>query len=158
MKVVDDKYLEIRLKKGVLKLRLEKPKDNAEPVKPDKPVEKNPDEVFVIVEDVPHFPGGNQALQEYLASNIHYPEKAKEEGISGTVLVRFTVDESGIVKNVILDKKLHPQLDKEALRVISSMPEWQPGFQRGKAVPVELLIPVEFKLLIDKVPAQNILK
>jgi TonB family protein len=160
VKVDDDKYLEIRLKKGVLKLRLEqqKPKDNKEPVKPDKPVKKKPDEIFFVVEDVPHFPGGNQALQEYLASNIQYPKKARKEGISGTVWIRFTVDESGIVKNVMLDKKLHPPLDKEALRVISSMPEWQPGFQHGKSVPVELVIPVEFKILIDKVPAQDILK
>lgn len=160
VKVNDDKYLEIRLKRDVYKLRLEqqKPKDNKEPVKPDKPVEKDQDEVFVIVEDVPHFPGGNQALQEYLASNIHYPKKAKEEGISGTVWVRFTVDENGTIKNVVLDKELYAPLDREALRVISSMPDWEPGTQRGKAVPVELLIPVEFKLLIDEVPARKILK
>ena len=160
VKVIDNKYLEIRLKRDVYKLRLEqpKPKANKEPVKSDKPVEKNLDESFVIVEDVPHFPGGNQALQEYLASNIHYPKKAEEEGISGTVWVRFTVEKSGKIKNVMLDKKLYPPLDKEALRVISSMPEWEPGTQRGKAVPVELLIPVEFKLLIDEVPARKILK
>ncbi len=160
VKVNDDKYLEIRLKRDVYKLRLEqpKPKANKEPVKSDKPVEKNLDETFVIVEDVPHFPGGNQALQEYLASNIHYPKEAEEEGISGTVWVRFTVEKSGKIKNVMLDKKLYPPLDKEALRVINSMPQWQPGSQQGKAVPVELLLPVEFKILIDEVPARKILK
>ena len=160
VKVVSDKYLEIRLKKDVYKLRLEQPKskDNKEPAKPDKPVGNDQDEIFFIVEDVPHFPGGIQALQEYLASNTHYPKEAKEEGISGTVWVRFTVDEDGIIKNIMLDKNIYPSLDKEALRVISSMPEWKPGEQRGKAVPVELVIPVEFKILIDEVPARKILK
>lgn len=159
VEVADDEYLQIRLKRSVYKVNLEPPKkSSAKPVKPDKPDEKNDGETLVIVEDVPHFTGGNQALQEYLISNTHYPKKAKEEGISGTVWVRFTVDESGKVKNVMLDKKLYPLLDKEALRVISSMPDWKPGVQHGKEVPVELTLPVTFILISGKVPAQDVLK
>jgi len=159
VEVANDEYLEIRLKRSVYKVNLEPPKKNsAEPVKPDKPDEENDGETLVIVEDVPHFPGGKQALHEYLKTNMRYPEKAKEEGISGTVWVRFTVDESGKVKNIMLDKKLYPPLDKEALRLISSMPDWKPGVQHGKAVPVELTLPVEFKLNISKLSAQDVLK
>lgn len=159
VEVADDEYLQIRLKRSVYKVNLEPPKkSSAKPVKPDKPDGENDGETLVIVEDVPHFPGGNQALQEYLISNTHYPKKAKEEGISGTVWVRFTVDESGKVKNVMLDKKLYPLLDKEALRVISSMPDWKPGVQHGKAVPVELTLPVTFILISGKLPAQDVLK
>jgi len=161
VKAEDDKYLEVKLKRDVYKVHLEqpKPKDKTEPIKPDEPVEKDQDETFVIVEDVPHFPGGTTALQEYLISNTHYPKKAKEEGVSGTVWVRFTVDESGKVKNVMLDKKLYTPLDKEALRVISSMPDWKPGFQHGKAVPVELVLPVMFIYVkSSELPAQDFLK
>lgn len=159
VEVADDEYLQIRLKRSVYKVNLEPPKkSSAKPVKPDKTDGENDGETLVIVEDVPHFPGGNQALQEYLISNTHYPKKAKEEGISGTVWVRFTVDESGKVKNVMLDKKLYPLLDKEALRVISSMPDWKPGVQHGKAVPVELTLPVTFILISGKLPAQDVLK
>ncbi len=161
VETIDGKYLEIRLKRDVYKLGLEqqKPKDNTEPVKSDKPVEKTQDEVYVIVEDVPHFPGGNQALQEYLVSNIHYPEKAREKGISGTVWVRFTVDENGTIKNVVLDKELYAPLDREALRVISSMPDWEPGVQHEKTVAVELVLPVMFIYIkSSELPAQDILK
>ncbi|MBA7573208.1 hypothetical protein ES708_15004 [subsurface metagenome] len=146
VKVVDDKYLEIRLKKGVFKLRLEKPKDNAEPVNPDKPVEKNQDEVFIIVEDVPHFPGGNQALSEYISLNTQYPKKALKKNISGKVIVRFLVDKQGNVKDVAIEKGVDSLLDREAMRVVSNMPKWKPGEQRGKPVEVTLSVPVEFTL------------
>lgn len=160
VEISNDKYQEINLKRDVYKVSLKQgePKENTKPVKPEKSAETDEDETTVIVEEVPHFPGGIQALKEYLSSNIQYPEKAEEEEISGTVLVRFTVDENGAVKNVTLDRALYPPLDKEALRVISSMPDWKPGYQHGKAVTVELLIPVEFVLDIGKHPAQYILK
>lgn len=141
--------LEVKLKKGVTTLKLDSPTTSSFNIseQPDPPTRKNTtDEIFYIVEDMPHFPGGKQALSEYISSQIKYPKKAKKNNISGEVFVNFTVDETGNVKNVFVDKnnKVDPDLDKEALRIISGMPKWKPGMQRGKAVPVELSVPVEF--------------
>jgi len=144
----DGKYLEIRLKRDVYKLNFEqpKPKDNKEPVKSDKPAKRNNDEVFFVVEDVPHFPGGNQALYEYISLNTHYPKKAIKMNISGKVIVRFLVDKQGNIKDVAIEKGVDSLLDQEAMRVVSNMPKWKPGEQRGKPVEVTLSVPVEFKL------------
>lgn len=108
-----------------------------------KPI-SNPE--FVIVESMPGFPGGQQALSNYIASQIRYPENAKKEKISGRVWVNLTIDEEGNVRNVYLDRGIDQDLDKEAIRIISRMPKWKPGRQRGKAVPVELNINVDFVL------------
>ncbi len=136
----------IRLKKGIIRLDL-----NEVPVQREsssQPVTVNgKEEIFYVVEDVPHYPGGMPALKKYISSHLKYPEKLKKKGIGGTVWVNFTVDEQGRVKDVYVDKvhSIDPQLDKEAVRVISSLPAWTPGKQRGRSVPVELSVPVEFK-------------
>ena len=139
----------VKLKKGVIRLDLKNVKAGRENTpQPPAPTTKNKTgEIFFVVEDVPHFPGELPALKKYLAGHVKYPPKARKKGISGTVWVNFTVDENGQVKQVYVDKanSVDPLLDKEAVRVISSLPEWTPGKQRGKAVPVELSVPVEFK-------------
>ena len=104
------------------------------------------DEVFVFVEYSPVFPGGDAARIKYLQENIHYPEKAKEAGIQGTVYVTFVVEKDGRITNVKVLRGIGGGLDKEAVRVISSMPVWSPGMQRGKAVRVQYNMPIRFVL------------
>lgn len=112
------------------------------------PVEEEPEEpqVFFIVEEMPEFPGGELALRKYLGENIRYPEMAKENDIQGTVYVRFVVDTDGSVKNVEIMRGVDPLLDKEAIRVVSTLPKFKPGKQRGKAVKVSHQVPIKFQL------------
>ncbi|NOY38389.1 MAG: TonB family protein [Chlorobi bacterium] len=141
----------VRLHKKVTELNLiSEPKlPENKVVQPDHPAKRNTtDEIFFVVEDMPRYPGGKQALSKYISSHINYPPKARNENRSGTVMVTFTIDEEGNVKNVHVDKNKgkYPDLDQEAVRVISGMPKWEPAVQRGKAVPVELSLPVKFKI------------
>jgi protein TonB len=102
--------------------------------------------VFTIVEDPPAFPGGELALRKYLATNVRYPETAAQNDIQGTVYVRFIVDTDGSVTNVEILRGVDPLLDKEAKRVVESLPKWQPGRQCGKAVKVRHSVPIKFAL------------
>ena len=102
--------------------------------------------VFFIVEDMPEFPGGELALRKYIAENVRYPEMAKENDIQGTVYVRFVVDTDGSVSNVEVLRGVDPLLDKEAKRVVETLPKWKPGRQRGKAVKVSHSVPIKFAL------------
>ena len=112
------------------------------------PVEEEEEEViFVVVESMPEFPGGQQALFKYLAENVKYPVIAQENGIQGRVICQFVVNKDGsIVDVVVVRSSGEPSLDKEALRVINSMPKWKPGKQRGKPVRVKYTVPVNFRL------------
>jgi protein TonB len=103
-------------------------------------------EIFQIVEEMPEFPGGNEALLKYVASATKYPEIAKENGISGKVYVTFVVNTDGKVTNVTVARSVDPSLDKEAIRVCQAMPPWKPGKQRNKAVRVSYTIPIVFVL------------
>ena len=103
-------------------------------------------QVFFIVEDMPEVPGGELALRKYIAENVRYPEMAKENDIQGTVYVRFVVDTDGSVKNVEVIRGVDQLLDKEAIRVVQSLPKWKPGKQRGKAVKVSHSVPIKFQL------------
>ncbi|MCQ2251979.1 MAG: energy transducer TonB [Bacteroidales bacterium] len=114
-------------------------------VEPEPEPEEEP-QVFFIVEDMPEFPGGEVALRKYIAENVRYPEMAKENDIQGTVYVRFVVDTDGSVKNVEVLRGVDPLLDKEAIRVVQSLPKWKPGKQRGKAVKVSHSVPIKFAL------------
>ena len=102
--------------------------------------------VFDVVEEMPQFPGGQAALLEYLAKNIKYPVVAEENGVQGRVIVTFVVERDGSITDVRVVKSVDPSLDKEAARVVSSMPRWKPGKQRGKAVRVKYTLPVTFRL------------
>ena len=102
--------------------------------------------VFDVVEEMPQFPGGQAALLEYLSKNIKYPVVAEENGIQGKVIVTFVVERDGSISDVKVVKSVDPSLDKEASRVVKSMPKWQPGKQNGSAVRVKYTVPVQFRL------------
>ena len=128
------------------------PEDNVEWVDIDNDVdiivEEEPEEpeVVMVVEDMPEFPGGTAALMQYLQKNIKYPAICRENNIQGRVLVTFIVNKDGAVVEPEVVKSVNPSLDKEALRVISTMPKWKPGSQRGKPVRVKYTVPVNFRL------------
>lgn len=127
--------------------------DNEEEIIIQAPVEEVVEEeeeevVFVVVETMPSFPGGNQALFKYLSDNMKYPVIAQENGIQGTVVCQFVVNKDGSIVDVEAVKNTSGDatLEKEAIRVIKSMPKWSPGKQRGKAVRVKYTVPVRFRL------------
>ena len=102
--------------------------------------------VFDVVEQMPSFPGGQAALLEYLSKNIKYPVVAEENGIQGRVIVTVVVERDGSITDVRVVKSVDPSLDKEAQRVVRSMPHWIPGKQNGSAVRVKYTVPVTFRL------------
>ncbi|MCG8581033.1 MAG: TonB family protein [Bacteroidales bacterium] len=102
--------------------------------------------VFFIVEDMPEFPGGEEALRKYIAQSVKYPVIAQENGIQGRVYVSFVVNTKGKVTDVKIARGVDPNLDKEAIRVVNAMPAWKPGKQRGKAVKVSYTVPINFVL------------
>lgn len=126
--------------------------DNAAPVEvkyvPVQVIEEEPEEqtIFEVVENMPEFPGGPAELMKYLAKNIKYPTIAQENGTQGRVIVQFVVNKDGSIVDAKVARSVDPYLDKEALRVINTMPKWKPGMQRGKAVRVKFTVPVVFRL------------
>lgn len=104
------------------------------------------EEVYIIVEQMPGFPGGEEALLKYISDHIEYPTMAVERGIEGRVTVRFVVNKDGYVQDVTVIRRVHELLDKEAVRVIQSLPRWNPGKQNGVAVAVYYNVPVNFTL------------
>jgi protein TonB len=111
-------------------------------------VQENVDEAepFVVVEEMPMFPGGEPALLAYIAEHTQYPEVAKENNIQGKVIVRFCVTSKGGVDKVSILKSVDPELDAEAIRVVQSLPAFKPGKQGGKPVPVWYMVPINFTL------------
>ncbi|MCD8078894.1 MAG: TonB family protein [Bacteroides sp.] len=110
--------------------------------------EDEPDEqvIFDVVEKMPEFPGGQAALMQYLSKNIKYPTIAQENGTQGRVIVQFVVNTDGSIVDAQVVRSVDPYLDKEAIRVISTMPKWQAGMQRNKPVRVRYTVPVMFRL------------
>ena len=115
----------------------------------------NPD-VFRIVEKMPQFPGGEAAMMKYLQNNIHYPDVAKENGIQGRVYLDFIVNKLGEITDVRVKRGVDPALDKEAVRVVASMPDWIPGTQRGEKVNVVYTLPISFVLSGDKSKSEKL--
>ena len=103
-------------------------------------------QVFDVVEQMPEYPGGMQALFEYLGQNLKYPEDAKEQKVEGRVIAIFVVETDGSISNVEVVKPVFPSLDAEAVRVLSGMPKWKPGMQSGKVVRVKYTVPINFSL------------
>jgi periplasmic protein TonB len=101
---------------------------------------------FVVVEKMPSFPGGEAALFKYLGDNIKYPVIAQESGIQGRVICQFVVNRDGSIVDIEVVRSVDKSLDAEAIRVISRMPRWTPGMQRGKTVRVKYTLPVNFRL------------
>jgi protein TonB len=109
--------------------------------------EAGEEEVFIIVEDMPKFKGGDQnAFRTWIQQNLKYPEIAAENGISGRVFVQFAINSKGTVVDAKVIRGVDPALDKEALRVVNSSPKWEPGKQRGRPVKVQFTFPIVFVL------------
>lgn len=118
----------------------------------DAPKPQDPENpVFEVVEKMPEFPGGGMpAMLKYLAENIKYPENAKKNGTQGRVVVHFIVNKDGSISDIGILRGIDSELDREAIRVISTMPKWKPGMQRGEAVRVKYTVPIMFRLSEEK--------
>jgi protein TonB len=109
--------------------------------------EQEEEVIFIIVETMPEFPGGAQAMMRFISENIQYPPAAQEKGIQGRVICQFVIEKDGKVTDIqVVRSSGEPSLDKEAVRVINSMPKWKPGTQGGKPVRVKYTVPVNFRL------------
>ena len=126
------------------------PKVKQKEVKVDESEVKPSDVTFQVVEEMPEFPGGMQECMMFLAKNVKYPVAAQEAKIEGRVIVQFVVKKDGTIADPIIMRGVSPELDAEALRVVSLMPNWKPGRQRGKAVNVKYTIPIMFRLQKDE--------
>jgi len=129
VEVVNEEYIE-----AVEEVKEEVQEEEAEP------------EPFVVVEEMPEFPGGDVELLKYIFEHTNYPEVAKENNIQGKVIVRFCVTAKGTVSQISVLKGVDAELDKEAMRVVSTLPPFKPGKQGGKPVPVWYMVPITFTL------------
>lgn len=113
--------------------------------------QNNPDvdtaKTYVMADKMPEYPGGTQALRQFVANEMTYPEEARKLGIEGKVFVKFAVEKNGQVGRVSVARGVHPLLDKEALRVVNAMPAWAPGKQGDHPVAVWFTLPIDFKNL-----------
>ena len=119
------------------------------------PPVKNEENIFVVVEDMPEFPGGNGAMMKFIGESIRYPVEAQQKGIQGRVICNFVVMKDGSISDLQIVRGVDPLLDAEALRVLGLMPDWKPGTQRGQAVNVRFTLPVVFSLQGDKPEEQK---
>lgn len=101
--------------------------------------------IFGVVEEMPSFPGGMAALMKYIKDNLRYPEICREGAAMGRVNVGFIVNEDGSLSDVKVIRSISPELDKEAIRVVKSMPKWNPAKQNGKVVKMKYVVPVNFR-------------
>jgi len=108
--------------------------------------ESGDDEVLIVAEIMPVFPGGDLAMRKFINKAIRYPDSAVENEIQGRVFVKFVVDKEGKVSDAKIARGVDPSLDKEAIRVIMSLPKWKPGMQGGKVVSVSFVVPISFQL------------
>jgi len=104
------------------------------------------EDVYMVVEESPEFPGGTNALMGYLRDNMVIPDSCRENNIQGRVLVTFIVEKDGSITKPVVVKSVNPLLDAEALRLVSAMPKWKPGRQNGQAQRVKFTIPINFRL------------
>ena len=141
-----DEVKSILRKKGLLNIKYIDPSvDGVNEIKPEIIPDSDGDVLFEMAE-VPEFPGGTDALLEFMRKNINYPADAREKDIQGRVLVTFIVNKDGSLTEPEVVKSVDPLLDAEALRLISVMPKWKPGTQRGKPVRTKFTLPVNFRL------------
>ena len=136
-------------KEGVKDRTVEAVRNDIATVAPPPPPAPKPEvstKVFDVVEEMPSFPGGNGALMSYLNSNTKYPVVAQENGVQGRVIISFVVERDGSISDVKVARSVDPSLDREAQRVVKSMPRWTPGKQNGQTVRVKYTVPVVFRL------------
>lgn len=110
---------------------------------------------YEAVEQMPYFPGGESEMTKFIRENIQYPASAKEYGIQGRVILRFVVTETGTIENITVLRSLDPACDKEAIRLLKSMPKWIPGKQNDEIVSVYYTLPIAFKLQTRKSLSKN---
>lgn len=108
--------------------------------------QESQEKVYDVVEEMPSFPGGQSALMQYLGNNVQYPFEAQENGVQGRVIISFVVENDGGISHVKVAKSANPALDREAMRVVETMPKWIPGKQNGECVRVRYSVPVVFRL------------
>jgi protein TonB len=106
----------------------------------------NAQEVYVTVEQMPQFPGGEKEMHQFIKDNFKYPATAEAKGIEGRITLRFTVGIDGTITNITIIRGIDPDCDAEAIRIIEEMPKWEPGKQGGKPVPVYYNLPISFRL------------
>lgn len=147
LKIVDDDA-EIKNEVGIIDAsdNANKAQEEFVPVQVEEEEEVAEEEIFLVVEEDPEFPGGLEALNKYLAENIKYPQLAKENNITGKVYVTFVVEKNGTVANVKVLRDIGGGCGAEAVRVVKAMPKWKPGKQRGQAVRTQFNVPVGFYL------------
>ena len=136
-------------KEGVKDRTVEAVRNDIATVAPPPPPAPKPEvstKVFDVVEEMPSFPGGNGALMSYLNGNTKYPVVAQENGVQGKVIISFVVERDGSISDVRVARSVDPSLDREAQRVVKSMPRWTPGKQNGQTVRVKYTVPVVFRL------------
>ncbi len=109
-------------------------------------VSQTDQKVFDTVEQMPEYPGGMQAMIEFLQTNMKYPEDAAKQKVEGRVMVQFVVETDGSVSDVHVAKQVFPSLDAEAIRVVQAMPKWMPGKEKGKVVRVKYNLPIVFRM------------
>ena len=109
-------------------------------------VSQTDQKVFDTVEQMPEYPGGMQAMIEFLQTNMKYPEDAAKQKVEGRVMVQFVVETDGSVSDVHVAKQVFPSLDAEAIRVVQAMPKWTPGKEKGKVVRVKYNLPIVFRM------------
>lgn len=105
-----------------------------------------PEKPFDVVEQMPEFPGGQEALMKFLSESVKYPKEASKDGVQGRVVVQFVVEKDGSISEVEVVKKVNEHLDAEAVRVVNAMPKWKPGKQKGENVRVMYTLPISFRL------------
>ena len=118
---------------------------------PTPPPTNDKDEVYTFLEEMPEFNGGNAEMMKWLGNHVKYPQMAIDGHIEGRVIVKFVVEKDGSISNVSVIKSIHESLDKEAVRLVSSMPNWKPGVKDGKPVRCSFIVPIQFKLQGEEV-------
>jgi len=141
-----DELKTILRRKGLLNIKYEAPSANSADLPKPEMISDSDEEYIAEFEDMPEFPGGTDALLEYMRTNIRYPADAREQDIQGRVLVTFIVNKDGSIAEPEVVKSIYPSLDEEAVRMISTMPKWKPGMNRGKPVRTKYTLPVNFRL------------
>ncbi|UKK63077.1 TonB family protein [Prevotella communis] len=132
-------------KNGVIEIKTKKPVLLDVVVKTEAQTEPD-DKPFDVVEQMPSFPGGKEALMKFISENVKYPKEAEEKGLQGRVVVRYIIEKDGSISEVEIVKSVNEYLDAEAIRVVNAMPKWKPGKQKGEPVRVKFTLPVTFRL------------
>ncbi|MBR3896492.1 MAG: energy transducer TonB [Bacteroidaceae bacterium] len=104
------------------------------------------DKVYQVVEKMPEFPGGKQRLLNWVMKNIQYPAEARRKGVQGRVVITFVINKNGKAVEPLIVQSVDPLLDKEAIRLVNSMPKWEPGEEKGEPVRVKFTMPINFRL------------